>query len=319
MEAARHRRRVAHLPGIFQGPPTNKQPTAARGNNGEYLQCGYWVPLLDFVGRANGGDMGVESIGLDPSDPMRLYLSTGLNYNNDPTQQNHFYLSGDQGNTFTEVNAPFPINGNDNGRDAGRTLCGRSQSWNDYLLWVTHCGSMEEPGSRSDLEPGHNLSCDRSRRLGAGVVFVTFVPSSGVSGTATPVIYAGVSDYNYYNSNGSNNGTPVYSSIYRSVDAGATWQAVPGQPTSITNPVGGLSPANYNLTPIHAVFGPDGVSNSQGSLYITYFSDQGPGDSYPGAGAVYEYTPTVGTPGWAGNLDEHHPQFRPQQQRRRRI
>jgi hypothetical protein len=109
-----------------------------------------------------------------------------------------------------------------------------------------------------------------------------------------------VSDYNYYNANGSNNGTPVYSSIYRSVDSGATWQAVPSQPTSIANPGGGSSPANYNLTPIHAAFGPDGVTSSQGSLYITYFSDQGPGDSYPGAGVVYEYTPTVGTPGGPG-------------------
>src|ERR1035437_2082953 len=77
-------------PGYFKDQ-AKKVPTAAQGNNGEFLQCGYWVPLLDFLGRANGGDMGVESIGLDPSDPMRLYLSTGLNYNNDPTQQNHFY------------------------------------------------------------------------------------------------------------------------------------------------------------------------------------------------------------------------------------
>lgn len=283
-------------PGYFKADGT---ATAARGNNGEYLQCGYWVPLLDFLGRANGGDMGVESIGLDPSDPMRLYLSTGLNYNNDPTQQNHFYLSDDQGNTFTQVNAPFPINGNDNGRDAG-----------ERFAVDPNLGTTIYYGSRT---AGLWKSLDRSmtwnhvttfpvtgKTAGAGVVFITFVPSSGVSGTATPVIYAGVSDYNYYNANGSNNGTPVYSSIYRSVDAGATWQAVPGEPTSIPNPGGGSSPANYNLTPIHAVFGPDGVSSSQGSLYVTYFSDQGPSDSYPGGGAVYKYTPTVGTPGGPG-------------------
>jgi hypothetical protein len=285
-------------PGYFKDQ-AKKVPTAAQGNNGEFLQCGYWVPLLDFLGRANGGDMGVESIGLDPSDPMRLYLSTGLNYNNDPTQQNHFYLSGDQGNTFTQVNAPFPINGNDNGRDAGERFAV------DPNLGTTIYYGSRTAGLWKSLDRGMTWNQVTTfpvtgKTAGAGVVFITFVPSSGVSGTATPVIYAGVSDYNYYNANGSNNGTPVYSSIYRSVDSGATWQAVPSQPTSISNPAGGSSPANYNLTPIHAVFGPDGVSSSQGSLYVSYFSDQGPNDSYPGAGAVYKYTPTVGTPGGPG-------------------
>jgi len=281
-------------------------PTAARGNNGEYLECGYWVPLLDFLGRANGGDMGVESVGLDPSDPQRLYLSTGLNYNNAPTQQNHFFLSDNQGTTFTQVNAPFPINGNDNGRDAGERFAV------DPNLGTTIYYGSRTAGLWKSLDRGMTWNQVTTfpvtgKTAGAGVVFIIFVPSSGVSGTATPVLYAGVSDYNYYNANGSNNGTPVYSSIYRSVNAGATWQAVPGQPTSVPNPGGGSSPANYNLTPIHAVFGPDGVSNSQGSLYVTYFSDQGPGDSGPGAGAVYEYTPTVGTPGGAGTWTDISP------------
>jgi xyloglucan-specific exo-beta-1,4-glucanase len=274
-------------------------PTAPRGNNGEYLQCGYWVPLLDSVGRANGGDQGVESLGLDPSDPQRLYLSTGLNYNNDPGQQNQFYLSDDQGNTFTVVNAPFPINGNDNGRDAGERFAV------DPNLGTTIYYGSRTAGLWRSLDRGLTWNQVTTfpvtgKTGGAGVVFVTFVAGSGTAGTATPVIYVGVSDYNYYNADGSNNGTPVYSPIYRSVDAGATWQAVPGQPTSVPNPGGGSSPATYNLTPIHSVVGADGVSNSLGSLYVTYFSDQGPGDGYPGAGAVYEYTPTVGVPAGAG-------------------
>jgi hypothetical protein len=280
--------------------------TAPKGNNGEFLECGYWVPLLDFLGRANGGDMGVESLGLDPSDPMRLYLSTGLNYNNDPTQQNHFYLSDDQGKTFTLVNAPFPINGNDNGRDAGERFAV------DPNLGTTIYYGSRTAGLWKSLDRGMTWNKVTTfpvtgKTAGAGVVFIIFNPSSGVSGTATPVIYAGVSDYNYYNANGSNHGTPVYSSIYRSVDSGATWQAIPGEPTSVSNPVSGsTTPANFNLTPIHAVFGSDGVNNSQGSLYITYFSDEGPDENHSGlagntgAGAVYEYTPTVGTPNGPG-------------------
>ena len=289
-------------PGYFKADGT---PTAAKGNNNNFMECGYWVPLLDFLGRANAGDMGVESLGLDPSDPQRLYLSTGMNYNNDPAQQNHFLLSDNQGTTFTQVNAPFPINGNDNGRDAGERF-----AVDPHLGTTIYYGSRTA-GLWKSLDRGMTWNQVTSfpvtgKTAGVGVVFIIFDPSSGVSGTATPVIYAGVSDYNYYNANGSNNGTPVYSSIYRSVDSGATWQSVPGQPTSITNPSGGSTPTSFNLTPIHAVFGPDGVTSSQGSLYITYFSDEGPNTNNSGlagnsgAGAVYEYTPTVGTPSGPG-------------------
>jgi hypothetical protein len=280
--------------------------SAAKGTNSEFLECGYWVPLLDFLDRANAGDMGVESLGLDPSDPQRLYLSTGMNYNNDLTQQNHFYLSDDQGNTFTTVNAPFPINGDDNGRDAGERF------GVDPNLGTTIYYGSRTAGLWKSLDRGMTWTQVTSFPVpslhgptkGAGVVFIIFDPSSGVPGTATPVLYAGVSDYNYYNANGSNNGTPVYSSIYRSVDSGATWQTIPNEPPAISS--GGSTPAHYNLTPIHAVFGPDGVSNSQGSLYITYFSDEGPLTNNSGlagnagAGAVWEYTPTVGTPNGAG-------------------
>ena len=292
---------TATCPGYFKADGT---ATAAKGNNGELLECGYWVPLLDFLGRANAGDMGVESLGLDPSDPQRLYLSTGLNYNNVPAQQNHFLLSDNQGATFTQVNAPFPINGNDNGRDAGERFAV------DPKLGTTIYYGSRTAGLWKSLDRGMTWNQVTTfpvtgKTAGAGVVFIIFNPSSGVSGTATPVLYAGVSDYNYYNANGSNNGTPV-SNIYRSVDSGATWQAIPGEPTSVANPAGGSTPANYNLTPIHAVFGPDGVTGSQGSLYITYFSDEGPLTNNSGlannsgAGAVYEYTPTVGTPSGPG-------------------
>ena len=36
-----------------------------------------WVPLTDWVTRANANLIGIESIGLDPSDPQRLYLAAG--------------------------------------------------------------------------------------------------------------------------------------------------------------------------------------------------------------------------------------------------
>jgi len=71
---------------------------------------------------------------------------------------------------------------------------------------------------------------------------------SGASGSTTPVIYAGVSDSGAAPSN--------YASLYRSVDGGSTWQAVPGAPTG--------------LYVTHGVFGPDGV------LYLSYDNVVGP-------------------------------------------
>lgn len=294
-------------------PPYDK----AQGAYTESLQCGHWTPLLDFVGRANGGDQGVEALALDPSDPKRLYLATGLNYNNDPTQQNHFYLSDDQGNTFTQVNAPFPINGNDNGRDGGERMAV------DPNLGTTIYYGSRTAGMWRSLDRGQTWSQVTSFPVtgptaGAGVIWITFVPGSGVSGTATPVIYAGVSDYNYYNADGSNSRSPTYLPVYRSVDAGATWALVPGQPTSIPNPADTptpntpVLPLNYNLSPIHGVVGADGVNGSTGSLYVTYFSDEGPGDSNAGAGAVFQYTPTVGSPSGPGtwtNLSQNIPRL----------
>ena len=47
---------TATCPGYVKADGTQ---TAAKGNNAEFLECGYWVPLLDFLGRANAGDMGV--------------------------------------------------------------------------------------------------------------------------------------------------------------------------------------------------------------------------------------------------------------------
>jgi hypothetical protein len=154
--------------------PTGRQ-LRPRATMASYLECGYWVPLLDFLGRANGGDMGVESLGLDPSDPQRLYLSTGLNYNNDPTQQNHFLLSDNQGATFTQVNAPFPINGNDNGRDAGERFAV------DPNLGTTIYYGSRTAGLWKSLDRGMTWNQVTTfpvtgKTAGAGVVFVIFNP-----------------------------------------------------------------------------------------------------------------------------------------------
>jgi len=242
--------------------------------------------------------MGVESLGLDPSDPQRLYLSTGLNYNNVPAQQNHFLLSDKPGRHVYPGERTVSHQWQRQRARCRRTLCRRSK------LGTTIYYGSRTAGLWKSLDRGMTWNQVTTfpvtgKTAGAGVVFIIFNPSSGVSGTATPVLYAGVSDYNYYNANGSNMERPFRTSN-RSVDSGATWQAIPGEPTSVANrladrlqrtitshpsmqSLAGRRHRQPGLT-LHHLFQRRGASHKQFRSRQQF-----------GAGAVYEYTPTVGT------------------------
>jgi hypothetical protein len=87
-----------------------------------------------------------------------------------------------------------------------------------------------------------------------GIVWVTFDKRTGTPGNATQTIYVGVADKG--------------SSVYRSQDGGATWQALPGQPTGYVPHKGKLDSVN-------------------GYLFLAYSDNGGP---YGGAkGEVWRY------------------------------
>ena len=75
-----------------------------------------------------------------------------------------------------------------------------------------------------------------------GLSWIAFDKASGTPGNPTQTIYVGVAD----------KGT----SVYKSTDGGATWSAIPGQPT-------GFLPHHGELA-------------SNGNLYVTYSDDPGP-------------------------------------------
>ena len=58
-----------------------------------------WIPLTDWVTRAQSNLMGIESIGVDPSDPQRLYLAAGT-YAESWGTDGAMLVSTDQGATF---------------------------------------------------------------------------------------------------------------------------------------------------------------------------------------------------------------------------
>jgi hypothetical protein len=93
-----------------------------------------------------------------------------------------------------------------------------------------------------------------------GIVWVTFDESTGGPGSATKTIYVGVADKD--------------NAVYRSTDAGASWQRLAGQPTGYLAHKGVLDAAN-------------------GYLYLAYSDKGGPYDG--GKGRLYRYATATGT------------------------
>jgi hypothetical protein len=217
-----------------------------------------WIPLLDWIGFDDWNLIGVDSLATDPIDPNRLYIAAGT-YTNEWTNQNGAILrSTDRGNTFQRTNLPFKVGGNMPGRSMGERLAidpnqnsilylgarsgnGLWRSTNFGASW-SRVTSFPVAGTYVE-DPSNSYTGDI-----IGVVWVTFDRRTATPGNTTQTIYVGVAD--------------TGNSIYRSTNGGATWSAVPGQPTG--------------FLPHH------GVLASNGMLYISYSDGAGPYDGEKG-------------------------------------
>ncbi len=231
--------------------------------------AGRWIPLLDWIGFDDWNLTGVDSVATDPVDPNRLYIAAGT-YTNEWTNQNGAILrSTDRGNTFQRANLSFKVGGNMPGRSMGERLA-IDPNRNSILYFGARSGNglwrsvnFGESWSRVTSfpvagtyveDPSNSLTGDI-----IGVVWVTFDRRTGTPGNTTQTIYVGVADKG--------------NSVYRSVNGGATWSAVPGQPTG--------------FLPHH------GVLASNGMLYISYSDGAGPYDGEKGD--VWRYDTSNGT------------------------
>lgn len=241
-----------------------------------------WVPLLDWLGPTDWNLLGVESIAVDPVDPRRVYLATGT-YTNPGVGNGEVFRSQDRGRSFQRTPLPFKLGANEAGRGSGERLVvdpldpcilflgsrrdGLWQSRDFGVTWqrVESFPAVPDGSVAYPPEPGRFNYLSQA----VGIVFVRFDPRSGRLGAPTETIYAAVST--------------AAESIFWTHDAGATWQAVPGQPK-------GLRPNRAALTP-------------DGSLFITYGDEPGPNRMRDGA--VYRFDPRTGT--WTDVTPERAP------------
>ncbi len=239
-----------------------------------------WIPLLDFIGYPNNewSLIGTESIGLDAQDTNRLYLTCG--WLGSPSQ---IMISTNQGASFTRINSPFVIRANNDGRGTGERF-GVDPNLGSTIFYGTR-----ENGLWKSVNYGANWAKVASFPVsstanGVGLAFVEFIQSSGTPGSATPVIWAGVSQ--------------AGTNLFRSTDGGVTWSglATNGVPT--------------NCMPLRAA--QDGLGN----MYVTLGDGAGPNGISSGVVRKFNLntlssinvTPPAGQGGYGGvSVDRQNP------------
>lgn len=229
-----------------------------------------WLPLLDWVARSDANLLGVESLATDPVEPNRVYIAAGT-YTNPRTPNGEILRSSDYGATWKRTPLPFKMGGNEIGRGNGERLVVDPNA-NQILYLGTRLDGLWRSADfgvtwgKVDGFPEVTDAVDNTPRppmparfhfpvQPVGVVAVMLDPSSSRRGRPTSTIYAAVSRSGQ--------------SLFRSETAGATWEALPGQPTG--------------LRPNHLVMDASGV------LFVSYGKEPGPNAMTDGA--VWKFEP----------------------------
>jgi xyloglucan-specific exo-beta-1,4-glucanase len=204
---------------------------------------GKWIPLLDWVGFTNWGYNGVVSLATDAVDPNRVYVAAGMYTNSWDPNNGAVLRSADKGATWQTSPLPFKLGGNMPGRGMGERLA-IDPNRNSILylgapsgngLWKSTDFGATWAKVTAFPNPGTYIQQAGDPYLGdnQGIAWVTFDKSTGTAGNTTQGIYVGVAD--------------KANTVYRSLDGGATWSRIAGQPTGYIAHKGVLDPVNHVL------------------------------------------------------------------------
>ncbi|HEY9611938.1 hypothetical protein [Allocoleopsis sp.] len=205
-----------------------------------------WTQLLRGDNVPHEVSSNIESVAIAPSDPNILYAATGAYTKTDEkgVTPGTLLKSGDRGNTWQILNLKLPMGGNEHWRWTAERLAVDPNNSNIVYfasrlngLWRSFDGGQEWSQVSTSMVPVGEPHPEVSQR--AGVTYVVFDPSSGTTDSKTKVIYAGVSGQG----------------IYRTTDAGTTWQVLSGGP-------------ERDLVP------QQGVVTSKGDLITTFYKQE---------------------------------------------
>jgi hypothetical protein len=230
-----------------------------------------WTALTDGLGfgAAESRFHGVESIAVDPTNDQLVYMVTGM-YTFEGNGR--LYISSDRGTTWTHVDLPFPVGGNNSGRAMGERLMVDPNLPSTLFYGSRTAGLWKSTDSGQTWSQVTSLSTatmnqDQVNAVGGSAMGVELVvydtdvrgPHKGNkhtqgNGTATQTIYTAIAP-DYVNAAG------LSSNMYKSADGGATW-------TPVATPVSG-----YHI--------PHMVRADDGMFYVVFTKGAGPGAGGP--------------------------------------
>jgi hypothetical protein len=265
-----------YVPGIVFHPTSPNVLYARTDVGGAYrwdAATNGWISITDGFGAEESHYNGIESIGLDPNDDQRVYMTSGTS-DNDGTV-GHLYISTNRGDNWTHVDLPFMIGANNQGRAIGERLMVDPNN-SAVLFYASRTAGLWKSADRgqtwTQLSSLATTTLTRDQINAApwgsisGVESVLFDTSTRGTGNATQTIYAAVApDYAAL--------AGLNFNMYKSTDGGATW-------TGVTVPMPGT----------HI---PHMVRAQDGMIYVAFTKDMGPGAGAPAG--LYKFDGTTWT------------------------
>ncbi|MFF7855711.1 1,4-beta-glucanase [Streptomyces sp. NPDC007904] len=201
-----------------------------------------WIPLLDHIGWDDWNLLGVEAMAVDPAHPDRIYLACGT-YAQSWANNGAVLRSDDRGVTWRRTDLTVKLGANEDGRGAGERLLVDPRDSDTLWLGTRHDGLLRSTDRGATWAPVSGFPATPSA-TGQGVTLLA---------AAGRTVYAGWGD-----GGGAN--------LFRTFD-GATWEAVPGQPSGTAARV-----------PIRAAY-----DRHTRELYVTYADAPGPNGQSDGS------------------------------------